>query len=176
MATVAAASSIGPTQPEDPFRYGWRYVRHLRPDGVEDFEQVPLTLEDVLHPQEGDFSTHSHDHGRRNYYLLDVFGAQLADDPLAVVLHDVWIAWDIPGLGAHGPDIAVIFGVRERKNWSTFDVAREGVRPTLIIEVTSPETAAIDRSSKLEEYNLARVPLYVIIDTLISGGKSQLLL
>jgi Uma2 family endonuclease len=143
---------------------------------VTEFEQVPLTLEDVLHPQEGDSSTHSLEHGRRNYYLYDVFLARLADDPMAVVLHDVRIAWDLPGLGAHGPDIAVIFGVRERKNWSTFDVAREGVRPSLIVEVTSPETARIDRSDKLEEYSLARVPLYVIIDTLTSGGRSQLLL
>jgi Uma2 family endonuclease len=176
MATVAAANPTGPSQPEDLFRYGWRYVRHVRPDGVPEYEQVPLTLEDVLHPQEGDFIVHNERHERRNLYLYDVFDTQLADDPTAVVLHDVRIAWDIPGLGAHGPDIAVIFGVRERKNWSTFDVAREGVRPTLIVEVTSPETAAIDRSNKLEEYNLARVPLYIIINTLSSGGRSQLLL
>jgi len=55
--------------------------------------------------------------------------------------------------------------VRERKNWSTFDVAEEGVRPALIIEITSPETASIDRSNKLEEYDLAGVPLYVIVDS-----------
>src|SRR4051794_12609971 len=176
MATVVAANPTGSSQPEDPFRYGWRYVRRVRHDGVPEYEQVPLTLEDILHPQEGGFSAHSQDHGRRNYYLLDVFDTQLAHDPTAIVLHDVRVSWDIPGLGAHGPDIAVIFGVRERKNWSTFDVAREGVRPTLIAEVTSPETAAIDRSNKLEEYNLARVPLYVIINTLTSGGRSQLLL
>ena len=34
--------------------------------------------------------------------------------------------------------LAVIFGVRERQNWGTFFVAKEGVRPALIIEVTSP--------------------------------------
>jgi Uma2 family endonuclease len=115
---------------------------------------------------------HSEVHERRNLYLYDVFGARLADDPTAVVLHDVRVAWDVPGLKAHGPDLAVIFGIRERenKNWSTFNVAAEGVRPTLIVEVTSPETAALDRSAKLEEYNLARVPLYVIIDALTYGG------
>lgn len=62
--------------------------------------------------------------------------AQRAGDPTAVVLNHGRIAWDVPGLGAHGPDIAVILGVRERKNWSTFDVAAEGVRPALIIEIT----------------------------------------
>jgi Putative restriction endonuclease len=61
----------------------------------------------------------------------------------------------------------VIIGVRVRKNWSTFDVASEGVRPALIIEITSPETASIDRSNKLEEYDLAGVSLYVIVDTVM---------
>ena len=60
----------------------------------------------------------------------------------------------------------MILGARARKNWSTFDVAEEGVRPALIIEVTSPETAALDRSVKLEEYDLAGVLLYVIVDTI----------
>ncbi|MGQ9548459.1 MAG: hypothetical protein ACUVWS_07510 [Roseiflexus sp.] len=37
-----------------------------------------------------------------------------------------------------GTDIAVISSVREPKHRSTFDVAAEGVRPTPLIEVTSP--------------------------------------
>jgi Uma2 family endonuclease len=149
----------------DPYRYGWRSMRRDRADGTYVMEQVPLTLEDVLHPQEGDQVTHSDAHQRRRRYLVNVLEAQLAHDPTAVVLDDVRVAWDHPDLNPHGPDIAVVLGVRARKNWSTFDVAAEGVRPTLIIEITSPETASIDRSNKLEEYDLAGVPLYVIVDT-----------
>src|SRR5688572_16019942 len=108
--------------PADPYRYGWRYVRRDHEDGTYLMEQVPLTLEDVLHPQEGDQVTHSAAHERRARYLCDVFEARLSGDPTAVVLADVRIAWDVPDLGAHGPDVAVILGVRERKNWSTFDV------------------------------------------------------
>jgi Uma2 family endonuclease len=151
--------------PVDPFRYGWRYLQRWGEDGSLVIEQVPLTLEDVLHPQEGDQVTHSEAHQRRCIYLYDVLSAQLAGDPTAVVLQDVRVAWDVPGLKAHGPDLAVVLGVREPKNWSTFNVAEEGVRPALIIEVTSPETAALDRSAKLDEYELAGVPLYVIVDT-----------
>jgi Uma2 family endonuclease len=162
-ATIEVPVPPGP-DPADPFRYGWRYVQRAREDGTLAIEQVPLTLEDVLHPREGDQVTHSHAHQRRVHYLRDVLEAQLAGDPTAVVLDDVRIAWDVPDLGAHGPDLAVILGVRERKNWSTFDVAAEGTRPALIIEVTSPQTAAIDRSTKLDEYDLAGVPLYVIVD------------
>jgi len=165
---VAPATGIHDTdEAADPYRYGWRYVRHDHPDGTYVMEQAPLTLEDVLHPQEGDQVTHSDAHQRRRRYLMNVLEARLAHDPAAVVLDDVRVAWDHPALKPHGPDIMVILGVRARKNWSTFDVAAEGVRPTLIIEITSPETASIDRSNKLEEYDLAGVPLYLIVDTLL---------
>ncbi len=149
----------------DPYRYGWRYVCRTGANGRAVWEQVPLTLQDVLHPQEGDFVIQSDAHARRCRYLADVFEARLAADPSAVVLSDVLIAWDVPGLKAHGPDIAVILGVQERKDWGTFDVADEGVRPALIVEVTSPETARLDRVTKLRQYARARVPLYVIVDT-----------
>src|SRR3712207_5836999 len=111
MATIEVLSTpaIGEyngRDPADPFRYGWRYVQHDRPDGTFDIEQVPLTLEDVLHPQVGDQMPHSDAHQRRLHYLRSVFEARLAGDPSAVVLDDVLIAWDTPGLKAHAPDIA----------------------------------------------------------------------
>jgi hypothetical protein len=82
-----------------------------------------------------------------------------------VVLQDVLIAWDTPGLKPLGPDVAVIFGVRERRNWSTFDVTEEGARPSLVIEVTSPTTREVDLSRKLDAYDIAEVPLYIIVDS-----------
>jgi Uma2 family endonuclease len=148
----------------DPFRYGWRPVTTVAADGREQVELVPLTLTDVLHPEVGDQVTHAEPHERRCVYLYNVLTAQLAADPSAVVLHDVRVAWDVPGLRPHGPDLAVVLNVRARQAWTTFDVAVEGVRPDIIIEVTSPETAALDRSTKMEQYELARVPLYVIVD------------
>lgn len=150
--------------PADSFRHGWRYRQSFDADGALVIEQLPLTVEDLLHPQDGDRVTHLAEHQRHRRYLCDIFEAQLRHDPTAAVLDGVRVAWDVPDLGAHGPDIAVILGVRERKNWSTFDVAQEGVHPALLIEITSPETASIDRSVKLEEYEVAGVPLYVIID------------
>lgn len=160
--------------PSDPYRYGWRYVRQDLEDGNYVMDQIPLTLEDVLHPQEGDHVTHNDAHQGRRRYVCNVLEARLAHDPSAVVLDDVRIAWDTPELRPHGPDIAVIIGVRERKNWSTFDVAKEGVRPALIIEITSPETASIDRSIKLQEYDLAGIPLYIIIDGVTSRKQPAL--
>ncbi len=159
------------TPTTDRFPYGWRYIERVAPDGTVTFDQIPLTLEDVAHPQEGDQVTHSDLHQRICAYLYNVLRGLLASIPGAVVLHDVRIAWDVPDLKAHGPDLAVIFGVREYKNWSTFDVAVEGVRPTLIIEVTSPETRAIDLMVKLDEYDLAGVEFYVIVDVVQRRGQ-----
>jgi Uma2 family endonuclease len=159
---------------EDPFRYGWRYVRRERPDGYVVFDEIPLTLEDLLHPEEGDHVTHSDAHQHHCLYLYNVFLARVRADPSAVVLNDVRIKWDNPELRPHGPDLMVIFGVRERKNWSTFDVESEGVRPALIVEITSPDTEDIDRSKKLEHYDLAGVPLYIIVDTVRRRGQSFL--
>ncbi|HEY8602051.1 MAG TPA: Uma2 family endonuclease [Thermomicrobiales bacterium] len=164
MATIIEEIRQPGDHPTDPFRYGWRYRQSFDAEGTLVIEQIPLTVEDLLHPQEGDQVTHRAEHQRRRRYLCDVFEGQLRHDPTAVVLDDVRVAWDVPDLGAHGPDIAVILGVRERKNWSTFDVTQEGVRPALLIEITSPETASIDRSVKLEEYEVAGVSLYVIVD------------
>ena len=174
--SVATSLVVAPATSEqapdaDPFQYGWRYVRHDLPDGNYTVDQVPLTLEDVLHPEEGDQVPQSTAHQRRCRYLCDVLEARLAHDASAVVLHDVRIKWDVPELRPHGPDIMVIFGVREAKNWSTFDVAAEGTRPVLIIEVTSPETRAIDLVTKLDQYDLAGVAYYVIVDAVERRGR-----
>jgi Uma2 family endonuclease len=168
--TASIIEILSPRQEVDPYRYGWRYVHHPQPDGSTTVEQVPLTLEDVLHPEEGDHVTHSRDHERFRVYLVDVLERQIAGQPGAVVLNDVRVKWDVAGLRPHGPDIAVVFDVREQRNWSTFDVAEEGVRPALIIEITSPETRILDLYEKIEEYDQAGVPLYIIVDTYTRRG------
>lgn len=163
------ANAVRPTDTE-PF-YGWRFIRRELPDGTIEWDRVPLTYEDVLHPEEGDQVIHSRIHQRRWHYLREVFERQVADDPSAVVLDDVRIEWDVPDLRPHGPDLMVIFGVRERKNWSTFRVAEEGVRPALIVEITSPETRGHDVMTKVDHYELAGVPLYVIVDAVERRGQ-----
>jgi Uma2 family endonuclease len=153
------------TAASDAQPYGWRYVQSKPSSGGIKIDQIPLTREDVLYPQEGDQVRHDDAHQRRCVYLYDVLRARVAADPAAVVLHDVLVKWDVLGLRGLGPDIAVIFGVRERKNWSTFSTAREGTAPALIVEVTSPETRILDLNHKVDAYEGARVPCYVIVDS-----------
>jgi hypothetical protein len=59
---MGTASRSRPLKPPelDPYRYGWRYVRVVAPDGTQRFDQVPLTLEDVLFPEEEDFIADSY--------------------------------------------------------------------------------------------------------------------
>ncbi|MFN8493962.1 MAG: Uma2 family endonuclease [Caldilineaceae bacterium] len=148
----------------DRYRLGWRVRPRVTSTGRVVYERIPLTSYDILHPQEEDFRVHNDEHRLFCRYLDNVISAQVAHDPSAIVLHDTRVAWDVPGLEPHGPDIALIFGVRERKKWGTFDVKEEGVRPGLIIEVTSPETRRLDLEDKVDEYALAGVPYYIIVD------------
>ena len=45
---------LGPELARDPFRLGWRFVERTRADGTVVTDQVPLTLDDLLFPQEND--------------------------------------------------------------------------------------------------------------------------
>jgi colicin import membrane protein len=158
---------------DDPYQLGWRYIRHELPDGGTRYEQVPLTPADLLHPEEGDQMTHSRAHQRVVRYLTDTIEARYAHDPSTVVMDDVRIAWDVEDLQPHGPDVMVIFGVREVKNWSTFDVGEEGTRPTLLFEITSPDTRENDLVHKVDHYELAGVSYYLVVDLRQRKGQLQ---
>jgi len=158
----------------DPFRYGWRLVPRPTPDNPYHLEQVPLTLDDVLHPEVGDFIVHSDRHETDRMYLTAVLRARLEPSRRAIVLSDVRIAWDLPDLRAHGPDVMVIPGVRKRRNWSTFDAAVERARPALIIEIVSPDARENDVVIKVEQYARAGVAQYVIVDDTGRGGVRRL--
>jgi colicin import membrane protein len=162
---IAPHSLNAPVDPMDPFAYGWRYVPREQPYGSTQLVQVPLTLEDVLHPQEEDFRVHTDSHNENCRYLKTVLKARLAGTPGAVVLSDCRVAWDAEGKYGHGPDITVIFDVWDTdRDWGTFNVVHEKTRPALIIEVTSPTTRSTDLVNKAREYAAERVPQYVVAD------------
>ncbi len=162
--------------PEDPFALGWRIIPHPLANGQIYHERIPLTLNDILHPQEEDYRVHSTNHQFFCLYFADAFGGKLHHDPQAVVLHDVRVAWATPEMDAHGPDISVIFNVKQRKNWSTFDEVEEGTKPSLIVEVTSPATRKVDLEDKLDDYALVGVDYYLIVDMKRKKRKDQYVL
>ena len=170
MSTVSRPKPPKSPAPEpDPFRYGWRYVRVEHPDGTVSFDQIPLTLEDVLHPEVGDFIVQTDGHDSDLNYLKDVFKAQLADEPMKAVISDCRVDWNLPGVKPLGPDVAVFRGIQRHRDWSTFDVQAEGAEPLLVVEVTSPDTRQNDVVTKVDYYHRAKVPLYVIADVREQG-------
>jgi Uma2 family endonuclease len=149
----------------DSFPYGYRLVFHTLPDGRTITDRIPLTLKDVLHPELGDVLMEGSMNEAIRRYLADAFSERLAHDPTALVLSDCGVYWDDPELDHHSPDISVIFGVRAKKeDWTSFFVAKEGVRPRLLLEVVSPKSRENDVITKVDHYQRARVPWYIIVD------------
>lgn len=104
-------------------------------------------------------------HAEDMRYLADVFEAQLANDSNALGLSDVAIYWGDRELGHHCPDVSVILGVRPaRRRKKSFRVKREGAKPQLLVEITSPTKRLVDLEEKVIEYYQAEVPFYVIVD------------
>ena len=107
------------------------YVNRTLPDGQTVIEEVPLTLEDVLHPQEDDVIPENTQQARDRRYLADVLNDRYVGEPHILVLDDCLIDWGIPGLRSHSPDIGVLQGVRTKKGrWGTFSLRKEGGRPS----------------------------------------------
>jgi hypothetical protein len=152
--------------PEQEFPYGWRYVKQILPDGSETLDQVALTLEDVLHPQQDDVIPQTPLHADDCAYLTNVFRTRPLSPPEGLVTHDLLIDWGVPGIRSHSPDLAVFVGLirPHDPNLGILDLAGLGGRCELAVEVVSPLTRINDLVAKLEHYHRIGIPLYVIID------------
>jgi Uma2 family endonuclease len=168
------------TPPPNPFRFGWRDVLQIGPDGSKRWTQVPLTQEEALHPKEDYHIAENRQQEKDRRYLAGVLEWRLSNNPQALVLSDCLINWGVAGLDNHAPDICVFDGVRDPqdRNWGTFRVAEEGARPVLAMEIVSSD--AHDRRVrdndvviKVREYYRAGVPLYVIVDQEREGRPRQ---
>ena len=73
--------------------------RIVAPDGTETFDQVPLTLEDVLFPEDGRFHRADRPHDIDLALPQDVFEAAAVRQPRAVVVSDCRVDWNLPGVG-----------------------------------------------------------------------------
>ncbi len=177
MVTTSIRTRKGHRKPkkEKPF-YGWRYLKVIRPDGTEDLEQVPLTLEDVLHPQEGDHIPQNFVHQIDQRYLSNVCDARESRLEHGLVLTDCIIDWGVTGLANHCPDISAFEKLKKRppKSFGIFRVRTFGGRCVLGVEIVSPDTRRNDVKHKLVEYHQAKVKLYVIIDQKKENGPREL--
>ena len=159
---------------EDIWRYGWRYVPVEQPDGSTEWDQIPLTLDDILHPLEGDHIVQNAAHNSDCRYLSNVFIDRMAGDPNGLVLSDVGVDYNLPAIRPICPDLAVFTDADRSKNYGIFSVAAEQSRPLLAIEITSENTRGHDFRQKLGFYAAAKVPTYVIVDVRIRKGVRTL--
>ena len=77
-------TKTAPPNVEDPFRYGWRYLRHEGADGSVSFEQVPLTAKDLLYPQEDDFVVNNEAHDKNCGTIHTAYWCEPPDERAAV--------------------------------------------------------------------------------------------
>ncbi len=153
----------------DLFRYGVRLVRGKLPDGTTGYVPTPMPQEALLHPRNEDYPLETDAHDDDCGYLKNVLRVRARRG--WVVLSNCRVDWGVPGLKPHGPDISAFKGLRgPKKDWKTFYVAQEKVRPLLTIEVTSPGTRKYDVGIKFDHYHRAEVPLYVIVDARTKQG------
>jgi colicin import membrane protein len=167
-----------PAAPEtNPFRYGWRYVKRVGSEGKETLEQVPLTLEDVLHPQEDDVIPENYVHESERGDLTRIIRSRLDRVRNGLVLSDCIIDWGVAGVRNHSPDVSVFadLAVPPPAQFGTFHLADSGGRCLFLVELVSPHTRTNDVDAKIAEYHQVGVPLYVLVDQQRENGPRQLL-
>ncbi|MFN8490753.1 MAG: Uma2 family endonuclease [Caldilineaceae bacterium] len=144
---------------------GWRYEVVITADGQRETIRVPLTPEEILHPQEGFVMPERTDHDRICDDLRDMLRAWALNHPAFTIFHNLVFAWDKPGIGDYAPDIAVVPNVRDPEaDRGKFFVANEGTRPALAIEVVSPISRKADRETKVTDYAQVGIAEYIYID------------
>ncbi|MCP4659747.1 MAG: Uma2 family endonuclease, partial [bacterium] len=93
---------------KDPLRLGFRERAVTKPDGRSVLEQIPLTPEDLLYPQEGDVVADGFPH---NWFLIPLYDAirrHLMKVPATLVTFSTVL---VLGDGKNSsPDVAVIKG------------------------------------------------------------------
>jgi Uma2 family endonuclease len=137
-----------------------------RPDGRIQLLHKPLTPEDYLHPLFGDKWLQGQAHSDLLVELTELLKRRFHSQQDVLVLMEVQHQFG-PGFPKPSPDISVIRGVRDRGgDRSSFDVRKEGVVPSLILEVISRRGGEIrrtDEETKVRLYERAGIQEYLLV-------------
>jgi Uma2 family endonuclease len=170
------------TEPDDETSGTATFLRWVeRPDGRLELLEMPLTPEVFLDPQLEDQMTQGEWHSEATTDLAaDIRGFLRSKRDDALVLSDVKHYLGIPGLPNPAPDVSVIYGIRRRldkKRPNSFDLVKERVRPSFVLEVISPDDRRIRRADevdKVEIYERVGIPEYFLVDTPRRGNGFRL--
>ena len=181
MTAAALAEPITPRRPpsdsDDPFRIGYRYVHTVDAGGTKTSVMVPLTEEDFLHPREEDKFMVSLEHTATLYRLIHLIDFGQRSKATSGVTGELRIDWQVPGIQPHGPDVIAFDRYPDEvpPNTGTLRVADLGLTCEAVFEITSPETRHIDFGPKLDEYLQVGVPFYFVVDFANPRGDARLL-
>jgi Uma2 family endonuclease len=170
----------GASETPDPFRYGSRWRRVRLANGEVTDQEIPLTADDLLNPELGDEVTQSDPHFEFLLLLARLLRGHYRSRNDVLVAGDMKMFWGAPGVKEPAPDIAVIPGVRRKYDpeRGSFDAAREGVLPCLIIEIVSATDSEVRRNDyvkKVKIYQQVGIPEYLILDPPTSATEGRLL-
>ena len=172
-------SQVSREAPEDLLDcpYGRRYIRRVTDDGDVVYDEVPLTLEDLLHPEEEDELVavlgHSKDCGR----LSTGLDRLTPQNKTFVVLEDVNVDLGLPGVKPIRPDVSVfeVAAIPDGlPDMGTFDMKQHAAVPVLFIEVTSGSTRPNDLGPKFRMYQQAKVQQFILVDRVHPSGTARL--
>lgn len=137
-----------------------------RPAGGFELLEMPLTLELYLNPRPEDKMTQGELHADLLAELKELLGRYFKPQRDVKVLMDVKHLVS-PRKGP-SPDISIVRGVRNpSRKLTSFNIAKEGVVPSLVIEVISPIDARVrqmDEVDKVKLYERVGIPEYILVD------------
>lgn len=158
--------------PTFPMEVGYREV--YDPE-TKTFDQLPLTLLELLYPVEDDVGVVKVAESPHHDILVTLLATMLRVYLGArnwLTTSDVIVHWGFKRAPCKSPDIAVILGGKlpddEEKSYR---VGRDGPLPSFIVEVTSEETRTTDLYEKNLLYAAVGVKEYLIIDILSNRNR-----
>lgn len=161
----------GETQSSDKFYYGYRRTVTQDVTGQPSYVDQPLTSADFLNPQPNDHFVLGAEHDGTVGALFQILQYHHRNNLLISVLQSVKLTLGAPDLPDPVADIVVISNLIEpQRRRTVLDVAKEGIKPSCVIEVTAPRFAHADLVEKAAIYEKAAIPEYIVID---SGVRAQ---
>ena len=136
------------------------------PDGRMELLELPLTPERFLNPELDDKMAQGEWHDVTGGEISGLLRSYFRPQPEVRVFHDLKHLLG-PGLPAPAPDVSVVRGLRDPAPLDSLDIEKEGVRPSLVIEVVSPLSARVrqtDLVDKVRLYQRVGIPEYLIVD------------
>lgn len=137
------------------------------PDGQMELLELPLTPELFLDPELDDKMVQGRWHDLTCGEISGLLRHHFRHQPDTLVFHDLKHRF-MPGLPAPSPDVSVVRGLQDPGDLDSYDVEKEGVLPSLVVEVVSPKSARVrqtDLTSKVRLYARVGIPEYFIVDS-----------